>query len=81
MDSPAPTPEFLAQDRSSRLINVVIVFIILEVLFLVLFCISRYKAGTIKGVDTYLMIPAFIANVGMVVLGLRKSYILMSRSS
>jgi len=74
MATPVPTKEFLAEDHSSRLINVVIVFIILEVLFLVLFCISRYKAGTIKGIDTYLMIPAFIANVGMVVLGLRKTF-------
>jgi hypothetical protein len=81
MASPVPTKEFLAEDHGDRLINVVIVFIILEDLFLLLFCLSRYKAGTIKAIDTYFMIPAFIANVGMVVIGLRNYNRSMSRST
>ncbi|RDL32029.1 uncharacterized protein BP5553_09431 [Venustampulla echinocandica] len=56
------SPEFLAEDQSERLIHVVIIFAILEVLFVSLFLFSRYKFGTLKGFDVYLMVPAFIAS-------------------
>ncbi|KAL8908906.1 MAG: hypothetical protein Q9171_005249 [Xanthocarpia ochracea] len=50
---------FLAESRSSKTLNVTVVFGILEVLFVGLFLTSKYKSKTFKGMDTYMMIPAF----------------------
>lgn len=65
--------EYLAEDQSARLIDVVIVFAVLEVLFVSLFLYSRYKFGTLKGFDVYLMVPAFIASYAHLALCVGKS--------
>lgn len=54
------TPEYLVADQSWRLIRVVIALAILEVLFVGLFFISRIRIGTANGLDTYLIVPAFL---------------------
>lgn len=54
------TPEYLAENRSSQTTNVTIVFGVLEVLFVGLFFLSKYKSKTANGMDAYLMLPAFL---------------------
>ncbi|TVY23366.1 hypothetical protein LHYA1_G008324 [Lachnellula hyalina] len=54
------TPEYFAANESWKVTNTVIALAVLEVLFIVLFFFSRIRIGTANGLDTYLMVPAFI---------------------
>lgn len=63
-------PGYLLQDRSSQTTNVTIVFGILEVLFVGLFFISKYKSKTANGMDTYLMLPAFLTCFSTIVINI-----------
>jgi hypothetical protein len=62
------TPEYLAEDQSGRLVRVAIAFAFLEVLFVILFFVSRIKIGTANGLDTYLIVPAFITTFSHLIL-------------
>ncbi|KAF4636448.1 hypothetical protein G7Y89_g1636 [Cudoniella acicularis] len=72
MDSTTPPDleAYLAEDSGSKIINVVIVFGVLEVLFVWLFWAARVRMGTARGMDTYLMIPAFILAFANLVIGI-----------
>ena len=63
---------YLAESRSSKTLNVTVVFGILEVLFVGLFLTSKYKSKTFKGIDTYMMIPAFATCFSIIVVNLGK---------
>jgi hypothetical protein len=71
--NPSYPPEYLAEDVGRRLTNVAITFGVLEVFFVGIFFTSRLKSRTANGMDTYLMLPAFIFCFGHVILDLRKS--------
>lgn len=55
------SPEYMAADRHQQLLNVTLVFAVLEILCISLYFISKFKSKQRFGLDTYLMIPAFIA--------------------
>ena len=57
-------PEYLAEDRSRVLLNLVIAFIVLETTFFTLFMTARYMNRTLNGWDVYFMIPAYLAAMG-----------------
>ncbi|KAF2634730.1 hypothetical protein P280DRAFT_463091 [Massarina eburnea CBS 473.64] len=62
------TQEYLAENISHRLLIIASVFIPLEIVFFVLFYVSRYLAKTLKGWDVWLLIPAgFLFNIGLCV--------------
>ncbi|KAL8732940.1 MAG: hypothetical protein Q9181_003762 [Wetmoreana brouardii] len=54
------SPEYLAEDRSRELLNVVIAFAILETVFVALFFTARAVNKTANGWDVYLMVPAYL---------------------
>jgi hypothetical protein len=66
------SPEFLAQDRSQRVVNVSIIFGVLETIFVFLFFFSRYKNRIGSVVDTYLMVPAYLTAFSHIILCNRK---------
>lgn len=53
------TPQYLAADRSQRLLVVAVLFAVLEVIFLVLHFTTRYTKNAARGAETYLLVPAF----------------------
>ncbi|KAF4634933.1 hypothetical protein G7Y89_g3164 [Cudoniella acicularis] len=53
-------PEYLAENRSHSLLVVAVLFIVLETLFISLFFTSRFRGNVPWGMDSYLMVPAFI---------------------
>ena len=57
-------PEYLAEDRSRVLVNLVIAFAILETLFFVLYVTTRLMSRNANGWDFYLMMPAYLAAMG-----------------
>lgn len=61
-------PGYLAEDRSQQLLNVAIVFGVLETVFIVLFFTARVISKTAKGVDIYLMLLAYLACFSHVIL-------------
>ncbi|KAL8863087.1 MAG: hypothetical protein Q9178_000461 [Gyalolechia marmorata] len=66
-----PSPgAFLAESRSSKTLNVTVVFGILEVLCVGLFLTSKYKSKTFKGMDTYMMIPAFATCFSIIIVNI-----------
>lgn len=67
------TPEYLAENRSDQLLDVAIAFMILETLFVGLYFFSKFKNQTFHGLDTYLMLPAFLCVVSNPINAFRKS--------
>lgn len=65
-------PGYLAENRSAQTTNVTIVFGIVEVFFVGLFFISKYTNKTANGMDTYLMLPAFLMCFSTIILNLSK---------
>ncbi|TVY84800.1 hypothetical protein LSUE1_G000829 [Lachnellula suecica] len=59
------SPEYLAENNSKSLLTVVVLFAVLEVLFISLYFISRIRSPAKFGLDTYLMIPAFFTAFSM----------------
>jgi hypothetical protein len=53
------TAQYLAADRSQRLLIVAVLFAILEVIFLALHFTTRYTKNAARGGETYLLVPAF----------------------
>jgi len=67
------TPEYLAADRSGQLMRVAIVFAILEIMFVGLYFYSKLKNKTAHGLDTFLMLPAFLCVFSNPINAFRKS--------
>jgi hypothetical protein len=67
------SPEYLAEDQSHKLLIVAILFLVLEFLFIGIYFTSRFTTNTPHGIDTYLMIPAFLTCISHPIIGLRKS--------
>ena len=66
-------PEYLAENRGQQLLNVAIVFGVLETVFIVLFFVSRIIFKTANGPEMYLMPLAYITCFSHVILIPRKS--------
>ncbi|KAF4633433.1 hypothetical protein G7Y89_g4685 [Cudoniella acicularis] len=62
-------PEFLAADRSGRLLSVSIAFGVLEIIFVSLYFYSHLMNKTSRGLDTYIMVPAFLCVFGNAISG------------
>ena len=54
------SPEFLAEDRSRETINITIIFLILETFIVCIFFAARYRSKPLKGLDFYLIRPAYL---------------------
>jgi hypothetical protein len=67
------SPEYLAEDRSARLMSIAITFGILETMFVSLYFCSKFKNKTVHGLDTYLMIPAFLCALSNPIMAFRES--------
>lgn len=65
-------PGYLSENRSSQTTNVTIVFGVLEVFFVGLFFVSKYMNKTAKGIDTYLMLPAFLMCFSTIIINISK---------
>lgn len=61
MDPSQYPPEYLAEDNSQQLINVIIAFGILETVFLALFIWARSIAKTLNGIDFWLIPAGYLA--------------------
>jgi uncharacterized membrane protein YadS len=70
------SPEYLAANHSKKLIDVAIIFMVLETLFFALFLVARFKNKTLKCMDVYFMIPAYAFCFSLTIMALRKSYLL-----
>ncbi len=60
MDPSQFPPEYLAENNSQQLLNVIIAFGVLETVFFVLFVTARTINKTVNGVDFWLMPMAYI---------------------
>jgi hypothetical protein len=66
------TQAYLAEDRGWELIQVAIIFAVLETLFLCLFFASRALNKTLNGLDVYFIPPAYIFCFSHVIMAIRK---------
>lgn len=57
---------YLAENRGQELLDIAIVFAVLETLFIVLYFASRFVGKTIKRIDVYLMLPAYIMCISQI---------------
>ena len=58
------SPDYLAQNRGPVLIRVVIAFVVLETAFLCVYLASRWISHTLRGWDVYLMLLAYVMQLG-----------------
>jgi hypothetical protein len=61
------SPEFLAEDRSGRVIATGVVFFVLEVFFFGAYFTSRIRSKTAKHLETLFMVLAFIFCIALVI--------------
>lgn len=66
------SPEYLAADRSQTLIDVAIVFMVLDTFFISLFFFSRYKCHIALSYDGWLMAPGYLLCLGHCIGDIRK---------
>lgn len=72
---PSFSPAYLEADRSQELINVCIVFLILETIFVGLFFATRLITRIEFGWDAYLMIPAYVFALTPIIVCFRKFHL------
>jgi hypothetical protein len=69
------TPEYLSADHSGRLVNIAVIFAILETVFFGLYLVARFRSRSLKSLDVYFMVLAYPFCFSLTVMALRKSHI------
>ena len=72
MDPSDYPPEYLAQDRSFQLVQVIVAFAVLESFFFALFISARLMSKSTNGVDFWLMPAAYLACFSHVIINARE---------
>ena len=67
------TPQELAHSNGRDVVDAAITMGCLEVFFIVLYFVSRFKIKTPNAVDAYLMIPAFLFSFSLLIICFSRS--------
>ena len=67
------TPLHLSHSLGRDVVDIAITMGCLEVFFIVMFFISRFKMRTVNTIDVYLLIPAFLFSFALVIICFSRS--------